>query len=238
MAQTARAAMRSGGEIIYLGYVNMHMVTHLFANGAPLREVFEEGSSGRTQAARANLPYVVADIDHQLTLVRMLRGQTPTFGTLDVGDFRERDFEDSIDKRLPHLRARYWIRKLLARYFVEDYREAVAAAEAVGRRRPERPRGAAFPAVLLDEARRHGGGPLDQPVDRDGPRRCAVAHPQRRSRSDVLFRPADAHGSGVTPRRDVAHQASSRATVPTPPSAQMLTSARAPFSIAASSLIA
>ena len=129
MAQNARAAMQSGGELIYLGYVNMHMVTHLFANGAPLREVVEEGCGGREVAVSANIPYVAADIDHQLTLVRMLRGQTPTFGTLDAGDFRESDFETSIATRLPTLQARYWIRKLLARYFAGDFGEAVAVAD-------------------------------------------------------------------------------------------------------------
>ena len=133
MAQKALATMRNGGELTYLGYANMHMVTHRFANGAPLREVEEEASTGRALAAGANISYVVADIDHQLTLVRMLRGLTPMFGTLDDGDFRERDFEESLATRqmVPNLRARYWIRKLVARYFGGDYGEAAAAADAV-----------------------------------------------------------------------------------------------------------
>ncbi len=132
MARSAQAAMRSGGELIYLGYTNMHMVTHRFANGASLSEVEEEASASRALALSANIAYVAADIDHQLTLVRMLRGLTPLFGTLDDGEFRERDFEDSLGQRpiLPNLRARYWIRKLVARYLCGDYCEAVAAAEA------------------------------------------------------------------------------------------------------------
>jgi signal transduction histidine kinase len=133
MAQSAQAAMRSGGELIYLGYANMHMVTHRFANGASLREVEEEASAGRTLAVNANISYVATDIDHQMTLVRMLRGLTPAFGTLDNGIFREREFEESLATRpiLTNLRARYWIRKLVARYFCGSYTEAVAAADAV-----------------------------------------------------------------------------------------------------------
>jgi predicted ATPase/signal transduction histidine kinase len=133
MLEEARAAMHNGGELMYLGYVNMHMVTHAFANGAPLPRVEEEAAAGKALAASANIPYIVADIDHQLTLVRTLRGLTPTFGTLDDEGFREQEFEARLaTPSVPiNLRARYWIRKLVARYFAGHYAEAVAAADAV-----------------------------------------------------------------------------------------------------------
>ncbi|MGD0679199.1 MAG: AAA family ATPase [Polyangiaceae bacterium] len=126
-----RAALRSGGEVIYHAYSRMHMVAHCFANGRHLREVEEQGAEGRELAVRANISYAVMDIDHQLTLVRMLRGATATFGSLNDRGFREDEFEATLGSRpvIMTLEARYWIRKLFARYMAGDFVEAVRAAD-------------------------------------------------------------------------------------------------------------
>src|SRR5262249_5694118 len=66
-------------------------------------------------------------------LVRMLRGRTTTFGSLDDGRFMERAFEEWATGQ-PHLgtlECYYWIRKLQARFFAGDYPSAIDAAEKV-----------------------------------------------------------------------------------------------------------
>jgi PAS domain S-box-containing protein len=68
-----------------------------------------------------------------LALVRMLRGRTTRFGSLDDGGFTERSFEERATGQPARafLECYYWIRKLQARFFAGDYASAIDAAEKV-----------------------------------------------------------------------------------------------------------
>src|SRR5262249_11583938 len=69
-----------------------------------------------------------------LALVRMLRGSTRKFGSLDDGRFTERSFEERATSQPARaiLECFYWIRKLQARFFAGDYASAIEAADKVG----------------------------------------------------------------------------------------------------------
>src|SRR5262249_30631108 len=72
-------------------------------------------------------------ISAPLAFVRMLRGRTTTFGSLDDGSFTERAFEERTTGQPAHaiLECFYWIRKLQARFLAGDYLSAVDAADKV-----------------------------------------------------------------------------------------------------------
>ncbi|HKB22630.1 MAG TPA: ATP-binding protein, partial [Methyloceanibacter sp.] len=77
--------------------------------------------------------FFIDRISARLALVRMLRGRTTKFGSLDDGRFMERTFEERATGQ-PHLgtlECYYWIRKLQARFFAGDYASAIDAAEKV-----------------------------------------------------------------------------------------------------------
>ena len=63
-------------------------------------------------------------------LIRMLRGLLPRFGSLADADFDEDAFEARLrDPRMAITACWYWIRKLQARFYGNDFAGAVAAAE-------------------------------------------------------------------------------------------------------------
>src|SRR5262249_27068863 len=72
-------------------------------------------------------------ISAPLALIRMLRGRTAKFGSLDDGRFVERSFEERAtgQTHLAPLECYYWIRKLQARFFAGDYVSAIDAADKV-----------------------------------------------------------------------------------------------------------
>ncbi|CAN1600677.1 two-component system, LuxR family, sensor kinase FixL [Pseudomonas mediterranea] len=66
----------------------------------------------------------------QLTLIRMLRGETPNFGRLDDGELSESVTEAHLSGNPDLVLAEclYWVRKLQARYLADDAEAAVEAA--------------------------------------------------------------------------------------------------------------
>ena len=65
-----------------------------------------------------------------LRLIRTLRGLTPKFGSFNDAEFDESRFEQHLEENpgLAPAACRYWIRKLQACFYAEDYASAVAAA--------------------------------------------------------------------------------------------------------------
>jgi PAS domain S-box-containing protein len=70
-------------------------------------------------------------ISAPLAFVRMLRGKTKEFGSLDDDRFTERSFEERTTGHSAQgfLECYYWIRKLQARFFAGDYISAIEAAD-------------------------------------------------------------------------------------------------------------
>src|SRR5436853_179464 len=65
-----------------------------------------------------------------LGLIRTLRGLTPAFGCFTDAQFDEGRFEQHLEGNpgLAIAACYYWIRKLQARFFAEDYASAIGAA--------------------------------------------------------------------------------------------------------------
>src|SRR5262249_57617344 len=91
----------------------------LLALGHPLDQVAREAEYGLEFVGRFG--FFLDRISILLALVRTLRGNTATFGSLDDGRFVERSFEERMTGQpaltLAILECFYWIRKLPARFF-------------------------------------------------------------------------------------------------------------------------
>ena len=129
-AQRAFDAANKLGDLTHAGYSRNNLITQLFASGDPLDEVQREAEEGLDFARGARFGLVVDIITTQLQLVRMLRGLTPTFGHFDEAGFDEEQFTQHLegDARLSIATCWYWIRRLQARVYAEDYPSALAAA--------------------------------------------------------------------------------------------------------------
>src|SRR5262249_50021491 len=101
------------------------LISLLLACGHPLDQIERE--------AEQVLGFFLDRISSLLAFVRMLRGRTTTFGSLDDGTFAERSFEERMTGQPAHaiLECFYWIRKLQARFLAGEYLSAVDAADKV-----------------------------------------------------------------------------------------------------------
>src|SRR5262249_1368666 len=101
----------------------------LFA-GEPLPEVQDEAEHGLAFAEKTRFGLVIDIITAQLSLIRMLRGLTPKFGCFDDGPFNEVRIEQHLSSNPALAMAEwlYWIRKVQARFFADDYASAVEAS--------------------------------------------------------------------------------------------------------------
>jgi PAS domain S-box-containing protein len=89
--------------------------------------VQREAESGLKFAQKVHFGLVVDVMIGQLSFIRTIRGLTPAFGSFCEDGFDEGPFEQHLEGLLwPN--SWYWIRKLQARFYAGDYRQAVAAA--------------------------------------------------------------------------------------------------------------
>jgi PAS domain S-box-containing protein len=118
------------GDLTFAAYSWYQLITNLLATGDPLAEVQREAEAGLEFASKALFGIVVDILTGQLAIIRTLRGSTTKFGSFGDGDFDELQFERRLSRNpasaLPE--CRYWIRKLQARFFAEDYRSAIQAS--------------------------------------------------------------------------------------------------------------
>ena len=115
------------GDQTYRAYGYSSLVSNFLASGAPLEEVQREAESGLKFAQKVHFGMVVDVMIGQLSFIRTLRGLTPAFGSFCEDGFDEGPFEQHLEGLLwPN--SWYWIRKLQARFYAGDYRQAVAAA--------------------------------------------------------------------------------------------------------------
>ena len=118
------------GDLTFAAYSPVHLNTNLLAVGDPLIEVQRETENGLEFAQKARFGLVIDIITAQIGLIRTLRGLTPKFGSFNDERFDELRFERhlSADPVLALPECWYWIRKLQARFFAEDYASAVDAS--------------------------------------------------------------------------------------------------------------
>src|SRR5580704_14624958 len=124
------SAAKESGDLTFAAISCSNMVANLLAGGDPLEEVQREAENGLQCARKMQFGLVSDYITAQLRLVRTLRGLTPKFGSFNDAEFDESQFEQHLEgnPRLAVAACRYWIRKLQARFYADDYASAVAAA--------------------------------------------------------------------------------------------------------------
>jgi PAS domain S-box-containing protein len=118
------------GDLTFAAYSCNNLNTNLLATGDPLGDVQREAENGLDFARKARFGLVIDIITAQLGLIRTLRGLTPQFGSFNDEQFDESRFEHHLrsDPRLALPECWYWIRKLQARCFAQDYSSAIEAA--------------------------------------------------------------------------------------------------------------
>jgi PAS domain S-box-containing protein len=123
------------GDLTYGAYACENLNTDLLFAGEPLAEVQRIAEQGLAFAEKARFGLVIDFISTQLALVRGLRGATSTFGSLNHGQFNELRMEHILSSNpvLVIAECWYWVRKLQARYFADDYASAMDAASKVQR---------------------------------------------------------------------------------------------------------
>jgi predicted ATPase len=135
--QTARDLVRRAfdaantiGDLTFAAYSWNNLITNLLATGDTLGDVQREAENGLEFARKARFGLVIDLITAQLGLIRNLRGLTPEFGSFDDDSFNELEFEHHLQSgaRLVVPECWYWIRKLQARVYANDYTSAFEAA--------------------------------------------------------------------------------------------------------------
>jgi PAS domain S-box-containing protein len=118
------------GELTWSSYAWWSRAAIKADCGDPLDEVQRDAEAAFEFAKKAKFPLFIELNVAQLCLIRCLRGLTRTFGTFDEDTFEESAAEKYLSETasLAHAAVSYWISKLQARFFAEDYASAVIAA--------------------------------------------------------------------------------------------------------------
>ncbi|HUB47730.1 MAG TPA: AAA family ATPase [Acetobacteraceae bacterium] len=129
MARRAFDTAMKMGDLTYAAYATYVLISNLLAAGDPLVEVQREAEAGLAFAQKMQFGFAIDIIATQLALVRMLRGLTPAFGSLDDEQFNELAMERRLSRSpdLARVECWFWIRKLQARFLAGDYGAAVDA---------------------------------------------------------------------------------------------------------------
>ena len=123
-------AAKESGDLTYAAFSSSNMIANLLAGGDPLQEVQREAEDGLKFSRKMRFDLVCDYIIVALRLIRTLRGLTPKLGSFNDAEFDESRFEQHLEENpgLAPAACRYWIRKLQACFYAEDYASAVAAA--------------------------------------------------------------------------------------------------------------
>jgi PAS domain S-box-containing protein len=116
------------GELTWAAYSRLSLVTQMIAAGDPLVEVQSEAESSAAFAQKAKFGLLIVIINSQLGIVRTLRGSTTKFGSFDHAEFDETAFESQLQGYPALVHCWYWIRKLQARFFANDFASALEAS--------------------------------------------------------------------------------------------------------------
>ncbi|MER8447646.1 AAA family ATPase [Mesorhizobium sp. M1066] len=128
--ESAFQAANKVGDLIYAGHCWNNLVTISLASGESLSEAEREATNGLDFARKLRFGIVVDMITGQLRLIRMLRGLTNEFSSFNDAEFDQAQFEQHLEAN-PNLTLPaffYWVRKLQARVWANDYSSALGAA--------------------------------------------------------------------------------------------------------------
>ncbi|MCP9626377.1 AAA family ATPase [Rhodopseudomonas palustris] len=119
------------GDLTYAGFSSCTLITNRLDAGDLLDDIEPEAAARLHLMQRAKFGLIVHIMTTQLQLVRMLRGDTGAFGSLNDARFDETEFEQqlSTNSSLDIATCWFWIRKMQARYFAGEFDEAYVALE-------------------------------------------------------------------------------------------------------------
>lgn len=126
--QRAFNAANRVGDLPFGAFSCNILVSNLFFAGLPLAEVDAEAERSLAYAKKVRFGLVIAFLENQLAMIRMLRGGTLEFGCMDTPNYSEAATERGLENSSKVLACWYWVRKLQARYLAGDYRAALEAA--------------------------------------------------------------------------------------------------------------
>lgn len=118
------------GDLTFAAYSWAELTKNSLMVGGALADVQAEAEIGLEFARGTRFGLVIEVIASQLGLIRMLRGLTPVFGSLNDGEFDEFASEQHLagNPVLSLSEFCYLIRKLQARFFAGEYEAAVDAS--------------------------------------------------------------------------------------------------------------
>src|SRR5258705_1090262 len=135
---TLRAVIRSAleaasksGDVTFSCYCYNNLITNFLACGEPLSEVGREALNGLEHARKIRFGLIIDFITVQLQLIRALRGLTQDLASFNDAEFDENRFEQHLQEDREGSTGSscwYWIRKLQACVYAEDYSSALKAA--------------------------------------------------------------------------------------------------------------
>jgi PAS domain S-box-containing protein len=130
LLRRAFAAAQVTGDLSYVAYSCVDLVTNFLASGDPLGEAEREAENGLEFVRKMSFGLISDCMTGQLRLIRMLRGLRPAFTSFDGAEFDEGRFEQRLESKpqLAFAASWYWIRKLQACVYAGDYASAVSAA--------------------------------------------------------------------------------------------------------------
>src|SRR5258705_5451050 len=130
LLRRAFAEAQVTGDLSYVAYSCVDLVTNFLASGDPLGEAEREAENGLEFVRKMSFGLVSDCMTGQLRLIRMLRGLRPAFTSFDDAEFDEGRLEQRLESKpqLAIAASYYWIRKLQACVYAGDYASAVAAA--------------------------------------------------------------------------------------------------------------
>jgi len=118
------------GDLTWANFANIALNSALLIAGDPLSEVQREAELSVAFAQKARFSFCIDSLIPQLALIRTLRGLTPKFGCFDSELIEELPFESRLagNTSLRISEFWYWIRKMQARYYAGDYKDALEAS--------------------------------------------------------------------------------------------------------------
>src|SRR5260221_572593 len=123
-------AAQETGDLSYVAYSCVDLVTNFLAAGDPLGEAEREAENGLEFVRKMSFGLISDCMIGQLRLIRVLRGLRPVFTSFDGAEFDEGSFEQRLESKpqLAFATSWYWIRKLQACVYAGDFASAVSAA--------------------------------------------------------------------------------------------------------------
>jgi predicted ATPase/two-component sensor histidine kinase len=138
--RTARPMLRQafneeneGGDLTYAGFSSCTIITNVLGCGEPLSDVQREAEEKLDFVRNAKFGLIIDIITAQVRLVRALQGLTSGLSSFDDREFKEEEFEQHLeaDPGLAIATCWYWIRKLQAHFYANEYESALAMIQKV-----------------------------------------------------------------------------------------------------------